>query len=204
MLTDRPVHELLARFASPAPTPGGGSASALAGALGVSLLIMVARLPKTRSGNDPDRAALAEAEAALVDLQRRLSEAVDNDAASYDRVVVAYRLPKGSEVERLSRSAAIADALRASTDIPLQVMRWSVLALAQAILVAAHGNPSASSDVGTAVALLNAACEGARLNVEINLRQIAKAGYVNEARETVERLSREAAAAVAESKALLN
>jgi len=61
MLVDRPVREVLAAFSSSEPAPGGGSASALASAIGASLLLMVAALPRTRSGSEDDRSALASA-----------------------------------------------------------------------------------------------------------------------------------------------
>src|SRR5437764_1324591 len=89
MLTDQPIGDLLAQFASAAPTPGGGSASALASALGTSLLIMVASLPRTRSGSSDERAVLANAAEALRPLTERLTGAIDADAAAYDQVVAA-------------------------------------------------------------------------------------------------------------------
>ena len=114
-LVDRSVRDLLAAFSSPAPTPGGGSASALASAIGASLLLMVAGLPRTRSGSEEDRAALASAAAALAGVRDRLTEAIDADAAAYDQVVAAYKLPKASSEEQLARKAAIQRALRAAT-----------------------------------------------------------------------------------------
>src|SRR5439155_21997797 len=87
VLTDKSVRDLLAAFASSDPTPGGGSASAVASAMGASLLLMVAALPKTRHGTDEDRAALAGAAAALVGVQQQLVEAIDADSVAYDAVV---------------------------------------------------------------------------------------------------------------------
>src|SRR5438093_2667510 len=100
MLTDKSARDLLADLASPDPTPGGGSASALASAMGASLLMMVAALPKTRSGTDEDRVALAAASSALTGVQQQLIEAVDADAAAYNQVVAAYKLPKATESEQ--------------------------------------------------------------------------------------------------------
>src|SRR5262245_47883354 len=119
------VDELLRRFGSSDPTPGGGSASALSSALGASLLMMVASLPKTRSGTDEDRAALARAAADLGAIRDRLRAAIDEDTAAYDAVVAAYKLPKGSDAEQAARKAAIQRALREATEVPLRVVRLS-------------------------------------------------------------------------------
>jgi len=192
-LTDKPLRDLLVAFASPDPTPGGGSASAVASAIGASLLMMVAGLPKTRTGSDAERTMLAGAAAALAGLQQQLTEAVDLDAAAYDQVVAAFKLPKGSEGEQTARKAAIQRAMRGATDVPLGVMRLSAMALKQAEAVAAHGHRAASSDVGVAVGLIGAGFRGARLNVEINLGSLSDSAYVEAVKGELERLEKETA-----------
>src|SRR5207247_3358089 len=128
-LIDGSVRDLLAAFSSSDPTPGGGSAAALASAVGASLLMMVAGLPKTRSGSDEDRNELAAARAALTDLRQHLAAAIDADTAAYDQVVAAYRLAKGTDDEKSARRAAIQRALREAIDVPLQLMRFSAAVL---------------------------------------------------------------------------
>jgi formiminotetrahydrofolate cyclodeaminase len=177
VLIELPLYDVLAAFASPDPTPGGGSASALASAMGAALLAMVAALPKTKSNSEADRTALAGALATTGGIRARLAEAIDADTAAYDAVVAAHKLPKATDEEKAARSEAIQRALRGATDVPLRVMRLSAEGLAAAAIVAAHGNPSASSDVGVAVALLRAGLEGARLNVEVNLASIKDDAY---------------------------
>ena len=107
MLVDQPVRDVLAAFSSSDPAPGGGSASALASAIGASLLLMVAALPKTRTGSENDRSALASATKALIGIRQQLTDAVDADAAAYDQVVTAYRLPKTPPGAQDARKAAI-------------------------------------------------------------------------------------------------
>jgi len=192
MLIDRSVRDVVAAFSSPDPTPGGGSAAALASALGTSRLMMVAGLPKTRSGADGERAALAEATPTLVDLRDRLTEAIDEDSAAYDRVVAAYKLPKGSADEQQTRKDAIQTALRGATDVPLTVVRLSAAALSAAGTVAENGHSGAASDIGVAVALLRAGLHGARLNVEINLGSVRDEAYTSTTRSEVERLAQHA------------
>ena len=189
MLADRSVRDLLEAFSSSAPTPGGGSASALGSAIGASLLLMVAALPKSRSGSEDDRAALASAAAALTGVRDQLTDAVDADTAAYDLVVAAYKLPKVSSEDQLARKAAIQRALRGATDVPLGVMRLSASALDQAAVIAVHGHRAAASDVGVAVALLRAGVQGARLNIDVNVGGVSDAAYVDAARAEAARMA---------------
>jgi formiminotetrahydrofolate cyclodeaminase len=188
-LTNTTVGEALAAFSSPDPTPGGGSASALASALGTSLLIMVSGLAKTRTGADGERAALAAVAPNLVDIRDRLTQAIDDDTAAYDRVIAAYKCPKATPEEQQIRKDAIQAALRGATDVPLTVVRLSASALSAAETIAEHGHAGAASDVGVAVALLRAGLHGARLNVEINLESVRDDAYGSATRSEVERLA---------------
>jgi formiminotetrahydrofolate cyclodeaminase len=203
-LVDASVRDLLAAFGSPDPTPGGGSASALTSAIGASLLLMVAALPKTRNGSDVDRSALTAAAAALGDIRGQLTDAVDADADAYDQVVAAYKLAKGSADEQTARKAAIQRALHAATDVPLAVVRLAARALDQAKTIAAHGHRAAASDVGVAVALLRAGERGARLNIEINVAGITDAAYADAVRTETVRVFDAAARTADEADALLS
>jgi formiminotetrahydrofolate cyclodeaminase len=166
--------------------------------------MMVASLPRTRSGSDADRTALAGAARALAPLQARLTDAIDLDAAAYDRVVAAYRLAKATAAEQSARAAAIQDALRAATEVPLDVMRASVLALDEARTVAAHGHAPAASDIGVAVALLHAGLRGARLNVAANQAGLKDAGYAAAVGQEAERLADGAECAAQAARTLLD
>src|SRR5689334_21009235 len=110
MLANKTVQELLDAFSAPTPTPGGGSAAALAGAIAASLLAMVAAMPKTKSGTPEERAALDALDPILLKLRAELVDLIDRDAASYDGVVAAYRLPKGTDEEKAARKSAVAAA----------------------------------------------------------------------------------------------
>jgi formiminotetrahydrofolate cyclodeaminase len=195
LLVETPFRDLLAALASSAPTPGGGSASAASGAMGAALLTMVAGMPKTRTGSDEDRGALAAAVGALRGVQQQLTGAVDADTAAYDAVVAAYKQPKATDAEQAARKAAIQRALRGATDVPLDVMRLSAQGLEHAAVVAAHGHRAAASDVGVAVALLAAGLQGARLNVQINLDGLSDAVYKAEVTSEAARLTDAAAKA---------
>lgn len=150
---------------------------------------MVARLERTRNQSDDDRTALAFAAGALTGILHQLTEAIDADSAAYGHVVSAYRQPKASDTEPTARKAAIERALRIATDVPLGVMRLSADAVKHAQAVAAHGHRAASSDVGVALALLQAGLEGARLNVRVNLGGLSDRAYIEAVTAESERLS---------------
>jgi formiminotetrahydrofolate cyclodeaminase len=185
------VTELLDAFASSEPVPGGGSASALAGAVGVSLLMMVAGLPKTRTGTPEERAALGAAAARLRPLRDVLTTLVDRDSEAYTLVLDAFRLPKGTDAEKTIRRDAIDHAMRAATDTPLETMRVCGQALGQAVAIAANVVRSAASDAGVGIELLRTALRGAALNVDTNLGEVKDQEYV--ARVRVERTQLEEA-----------
>ena len=102
--------DLLDAFASNAPVPGGGSAAALAGALGVSLLVMAASLPKSRTGAPEEATDLAEAAARLRPLRDSLVQLIDADSDAYRAVMAAMKLPKMADDEKLTRTAALQSA----------------------------------------------------------------------------------------------
>jgi formiminotetrahydrofolate cyclodeaminase len=188
-LVDRSFVELLAGFRSSDPTPGGGSAAALAGAVGSSLLTMVSSLPKPRAESESDQERLRDAGERCARASDRLAALIDRDTEAYDGVVAAYRLPKASDADKASRAAAIQAALRAATDTPLDVMRECHAAITYSAIVGELGNRNASSDVRVALELLLAGLHGADHNVEINLGSVKDAVYVESARAEASRLT---------------
>ena len=188
------VADLMDAFASTDAVPGGGSAAALAGATGASLLLMVAGLPKTKSGAPEETADLAEAASRLHPLRDSLLELVDRDSDAYSQVMEAFRLPKSTDEEKEARKQAIERATRLATEAPLNTMRACQQALRGAVVVARNGNRRTTSDVGVGVELLRAALRGAQLNVEINLSSLDDAAYAARVRTEMEQLERDAAA----------
>ena len=202
-LTDRSVSDLLAAFRSSDPTPGGGSASALAGAIGASLLAMVAAIPTPRAATEEDLERLQAAGVRCTELAERLTRLVDRDSEAYETVVAAYRLARSTDEEKASRSARIQQGLRGATETPLEVMRACSDAIEQGAVVAEFGNRNASSDVQVGLELLGAGLRGARLNVEINLGTIKDEDYVAGIRRDVERLAAESDTGIAAARAYL-
>jgi formiminotetrahydrofolate cyclodeaminase len=202
-LTELTLVDLLAAFRSPEPTPGGGSASALAGALGASLVAMVAGLPKSRAATEEDVERLAAAGARCTEASARLAALVDRDAEAYDMVVSAFRKPKGTNEEKAARQQAVQDAMKVATDTPLAVMRACSDAIEQASVVAAFGNRNAASDLQVGLELLGSGLRGARSNVDINLGSLKDSAYVEHARTEAERLTAEATTEIAAARAAL-
>jgi formiminotetrahydrofolate cyclodeaminase len=189
-LTHRTVSDLLTAFRSPEPTPGGGSASALAGAMGASLLAMVAGLPKSRAATAEDAERLTAAGARCAALSAELEGLVDRDSEAYGLVMAAYRTPKATDEEKAARSVGIQAAMREAIAAPVAVMRASAAAAEQGVVIATFGNPSAWSDVQVGFEMLGAALRGAKLNVEINLGSVKDADYVTKIRGDVEEFER--------------
>ena len=188
----------VARFtealASGAPTPGGGSASALSGALAAGLVAMVAR---NTAGNAAfaDRAASMDEVTAEADgIRRSLEELVDSDAAAFEQVMAAFRLPKDTPEQKAERSRAIQEGYRAAVEPPVLVCRHALRVLELAALVAERGSPNVVSDAGVAALLAASALDGAALNVEINLGSIKDDDYRTAHAEAVRELREEAAA----------
>lgn len=193
------VAQFVEKLASPDPTPGGGTAAAMAGAMGTGLLVMVTGLAKSNTNSDAEKAALAAARQALQPLIPVLTELADADAAAFDQVMSAYRLPKATDEDKAARSAAIQAALQGATTVPLQTLRACAAAMAHAETVAGDGNRSAISDVGVAIGLLEAAAAGAEANVRINLASVRDLKFTSAASDETGRLisavNRQAAAA---------
>jgi formiminotetrahydrofolate cyclodeaminase len=173
-LLSLPAEDLLDRFASPDPTPGGGSAAALAGALGAALVSMVCAMPKTRTGAALERARLDAALAWAREAGERLRALVQEDTRAYDAVVAAYRLPKGTDGEKAARKSSIAVAMARATEVPLETAEACLVVLKSAEEAASHGNPNALSDARTGAALAWAGLVGAAENVRINAASLAE------------------------------
>lgn len=188
------VEDLLDAFASSDPVPGGGSAAALAGAVGVSLLMMVAGLPKTRTGSPEEAADLSEASSRLRPLREALTSSIDRDSEAYETVLAAYRLPKSTDEEKAARKTAVETAMRGATDVPLDTMRACQQALRGAIIVARNGYANAATDTGVAVQMLLAGLRGAGLNVDVNAASISDAAYVARVRAERDELESEGTA----------
>lgn len=182
-LQSQTLPALLARVSSSDPTPGGGSMSALLAAVAAALGRMVAGLTLAKPSLEPAHAesrALAERAEAL---EAELLAAIDRDAESFDAVMAAMGLPKATDEEKAARKAAMQQAFRGATDVPLETAALALEAAELGSRMLEIGNPNASTDAGVAVLAAVAGAEGALFNVAINLGSIQDADFVAARRE---------------------
>ena len=179
-LIDLDVKKYMENLASNLPAPGGGSASALAGAQGISLVMMVAELTV---GKEKYRDWEAYCQKAISDgtvIQTNFLKAIDDDTDAYNKVGAAFKLPKNIDEEKAARSRAIQDATVLATRVPLRTMEISLEALKVAKSLIGKSNPNCSSDIGVGALNLKSALMGAWLNVKINLPGIKDESLRNE------------------------
>ncbi len=160
--------DFLDRLAEGTATPGGGSAAAHTAAAAAALVAMVGRLTvgkKKYKAVEPQVWPLIErAEEVRQALQRLVAE----DAAAFQAVMAARRLPKATEEQQAARQQALLEATRQAAQVPLRTAELAVEVLGLAVRMAALGNPNAITDVGSAAALARAAFTAAALNVRVN------------------------------------
>jgi formiminotetrahydrofolate cyclodeaminase len=184
----------LDELASGEPTPGGGSAAALAGALGAALAAMVANLTVGRKRyvdvDNQMQSTLREAET----LRDRLTALVAEDAQAYERVRAAYRLPKETTEDLAARNDAIQVAMQGASFTPLETMRACIGVLRLAEQAVTLGNVNAATDGAVGALLAQAGLKGAALNVRVNLGGIDDQDFAAASEQEVANLLAEAEA----------
>jgi len=160
--------------------PGGGAVAALAGALSAALVAMVGRLTVGKRRYADAQGEASEAVVRAEQLRAALTTAMDEDSAAFKAVMAAYKLPKSTEEEQVTRNAAIQEAMTHAAEVPLATARAALEALELALLVASKGNVNAASDAATAAWMAMAGIQSAALNVRVNA-----AGIQDEARKEV-------------------
>ncbi len=163
------LEEFLEAVASDRPTPGGGAVGAVSGAAGAALVEMVANLTAGRTGYEEAWDRMREVAAAASRARAEFLALADRDAAAFDRVMAAFKLPKETEEQRAERSREIREAYREAAEAPLEVARRAVHLMEPAAECVRIGNVNAASDALSAVHQLRAAVGCAIANVEINL-----------------------------------
>ena len=164
--------------ASGEPAPGGGSAAAHTGALAAALVAMVARLTIGKSKYAQVEAEMKTALAQAEILRAELTAAIEKDAAAFEEVMAAFRLPKETDAEKASRAQAIQNATLYAAEVPLEVAGKVVTIIDLAATVVAKGNLNAISDGASGAALARAALTTAGYNVRINLASLKDADKI--------------------------
>ena len=195
MLMDMTVKEFIGKVISSDPVPGGGSVSALNGALSASLAAMVANLTAGRKKYEAVDALMRDLSSRLSALVEKLACDVDRDADAYNRVFEAFKLPKETDAEKAARSEAIQAATKYAAEVPMDVAR-SVFAVLPLIReVAEKGNSNAVTDACVSMLCARTAVIGALLNVRINLSSIKDEKYREEMAAEADKIEKETMAA---------
>lgn len=186
MLKQATLHGYLEQLASAAPTPGGGSAAAIACAQGVALLAMVCNLTR---GKKKFAAVEDEINRHLDQLQHHLQRSLalaQADIDGFQPVVSAYQLPQQTDAQRSERHRAIQQALKTAAQAPFQLFQLCSDQFPIADRLKTIANPMVASDITVAEHQLVAALYSARANVEINLAGIEDEGFVAKMRGVME------------------
>ena len=191
MFKDETLVRYIEELASKTPTPGGGSAAALAACLGVALISMAANFTR---GNEKYKDAEEDVQKVLESTRTligKLTMLIDEDSITYRKVQSAYNLPKETTDERDKRSKAIQDALKENIGVCMDICRYSYNAAILCDVLVEKGNPLLLGDVGSGIAMLWAAFQSSLLNVETNLKNVKDDKFVIEAKKTIEPMVRE-------------
>lgn len=188
MLIEKPVSVFLDELASSAPAPGGGSAAALAGAIGAALVSMVANLTVGKKDyanvQDDIQRLLGQSEG----LRHKCQELLDADVAAYTEVSKVYKMPRDTEEAKAARGEAMQKALKNATAVPMELGEVCVEILKLCPEATEKGNVRAVSDVGVAALMAEAALRAAALNVLINLGSIKDEVFVGQERLRLKKL----------------
>lgn len=182
MLKDMKITEFLNELGSDSPAPGGGSVAALAGALSGGLVSMVGRLSGKCEEQDKIKKIIEESDA----VAEELKNLIDKDTEAFNKVMAAFKMPKGTDEEKTERKKAIQSGMKEAAIVPLEVMEKAIEAMELAKDIAVLGNKNAITDAGVSGIMGYAAVKGAAYNVQINLLSIKDEDFK---REKADRLS---------------
>lgn len=192
MLVDLPIKTFLEKVASGDPVPGGGSVSALCGALSAALAEMVARLTVGKTNDKAIEAKMSEIMDTASKMRVAFAEDVDRDATAYTAVMKAYKMPKETDQEKKERQNAIQEALKEASRVPLEVAEMGIRLLGFTENLVREGNQNAITDAAVSALMARSAIIGALYNARINLLSIRDATFRDRVKHEAERIEREA------------
>ncbi|MCI8984000.1 MAG: cyclodeaminase/cyclohydrolase family protein [Hungatella sp.] len=172
MIEQQTVNEFLTALSSKRPTPGGGGASALAGALSGALGLMVGNLTVGKKKYADVEADVAAAMSRLEEARDRMVRLAQEDAEVFAPLAAAYGLPAGTEEEKARKAQVMEENLLAASLVPLRIMELAVEVLSDLEELEKKGSVMAVSDVGVAVQFARTAVTGAVMNVYINTKSM--------------------------------
>jgi len=183
MYIEGSIQHYLDDLASARPIPGGGSASALSGAMSAALASMVCRLTLGKDGYESVQSEIEHILEQTEQLRARFAELLQEDIAAYGRLVAAYRIPRATDAENIERAATIQKQLLGAATVPLEVVECGAKLTQLCQRIAEVGNTNVLSDIMAAVVLADASAGGATSMVRINLRSLKNTKLVGELEE---------------------
>jgi len=187
------LREFANELSMDSPTPGGGSVAALCAALSAALSAMVANLTVGKKGYEEVEQEMKQAAVAAQALKDDLLRAVDEDTRAFNKVMEAFKLPRATEDQVKEKEAAVENAFKEATLVPLAVLEKCIVLLELAKAVATKGNKNSLSDAGVAGVVAEAAARGASDNVKINLLGIKDNAFKEDIKKRAEGLEKRAA-----------
>ena len=172
MIKDDSIQKFLDALAGSSSTPGGGSAAAVMGAMGAALVSMVCNLTIGKKNYAEVEAEMREVLGQSENLRHRLTGMINDDVQAFNQVMTAYGMPKNSDEEKARRTAAIQDALKRATEVPLSCAKVCFEVMQLSKRAAEKGNVNVVSDAGVAVLAAYAGLKSAALNVYVNTAAI--------------------------------
>ncbi len=185
------VKQYMDALASDKPAPGGGSASALIGAVGVALLSMVANLTIGKRKFKASEPLIKELLEKAENLRRDLENLVTEDTKAFNEVAKVFKMPRSTTKEKIQRKEKMQEALKFATKVPFAIMEKVVDAIYLHEKSLGNINPTVISDTGVGALCLKAALQGAWLNVKINLISIKDKEFVQNQGEKAQKLLNE-------------
>lgn len=191
MLADLTLKEFLEKTSSDSPIPGGGSISALNGAIAASLTEMMARLTLGREKYIDEESNMNIIIFEAQNIRNQMLEYVDKDSKAYEEVFKAYKLPKTTEAEKELRTNAIEIATKRAALIPLEVAEIMATVIDGISYAAMHGNRNAVTDATIAMMMARTCIIGALLNVKTNLSSIKDKDFVTNTSKHIKEIEEE-------------
>lgn len=187
-LTEKPIKSFLDELASSAPAPGGGSVAALSGALGAALISMVGNLTIGKEKYASVQEEISELLEKSERLRKELTELLEADVRAYTELSQTMKMPRDTEEQKKTREKAMDKALKAATNVPMQIAEACVAVMELCRPAAEKGNINAVSDVGVGMLMAEAGLRSAALNVLINLGWIKDETFVSDNRKKLDDL----------------
>jgi formiminotetrahydrofolate cyclodeaminase len=189
MLQSQNIETFLNALASDSPAPGGGSVSAFTGAMAAGLIGMVCAITIKKLQSDEEKNEIRALYQQAEELRHELQELAQADIDAFERLSVAYKLPRTTDADAASRRAAIQKLTRGATEVPLHIAHAAARLLPLCIALANRCSRLLVSDIGIAATLARATTQSALLNVEINLSSLEDKNYVRQVQTQMEDLT---------------